>query len=467
MLDFHDLGRYRENNRIEAKKAQGGLPHSIWETYSAFANTVGGVILLGVVEKPPKKTLQPVPLPDPQRLVDEFWALLNDPAVVSVNILRRQDVQILEVGGLPIVAIEVPRATRRERPVYIGRDPMSGTYQRSGEGDYHCTPQQVRAMLAARGGPSRDSLLVNQFGPNAFCWDTVARYRRQMDAVRPGHRWKDLDHLAFLCQIGAAGYDKNRHAHPTAAGLLMFGKSLQIRMIFPHYDLEYREPDPGAPSVRRISTWMPGWSGNLFDFYLLVSARLKEAELPGGAPVQSALRQAVTNALVHADYGASQRLLVLRRSESILISNPGCLRVAGREAIAPGVSSPRNENLMEMFRLVEAAHARGSGLPDIHRVWKQQGWREPVLQEFLSPDSTLLTLRFPRLGAKNPPRESAQARQAILDYLRDQVQARPTKIARALQLPRPQVDAMLCRLMEDDLVTSRGVGRGRVYRLKG
>ena len=88
MIDLNKLEKYRENNRIEAKKAIGGLPHSIWETYSAFANTLGGLILLGV-EELEDKALHPIELPFPEELVDEFWSLINSEAKVSRNILTK------------------------------------------------------------------------------------------------------------------------------------------------------------------------------------------------------------------------------------------------------------------------------------------------------------------------------------------------------------------------------------------
>ena len=126
VLDWSHLGKYRENNRLEAKRAQGGLPHSIWETYSAFANTFGGILLLGVTEGP-DKTFSTVPLPDPDQLAADFWNTLSAPGTVNVNILSHHDVQVVESGGNRIVVIQIPRADRHDRPVYMGRDPFTGT----------------------------------------------------------------------------------------------------------------------------------------------------------------------------------------------------------------------------------------------------------------------------------------------------------------------------------------------------
>lgn len=148
MIDFNKIEKYKENNRIEAKKALGGLPHSIWETYSAFANTLGGIILLGV-EEYRDKSFHPVDLPDPEGLISEFWNIVNNTARVSANILSPNDVTVEEIDGKSIVAIRVPRARRGDMPVYIEGNPFLGSYRRNGEGDYKCTKDEVEKMMAA------------------------------------------------------------------------------------------------------------------------------------------------------------------------------------------------------------------------------------------------------------------------------------------------------------------------------
>lgn len=134
MIDFDRLEEYKENNRIEAKKALGGLPHSIWETYSAFANTLGGIILLGV-EEYPDKSLHAVDLPDPERLIREFLEIVNNSRKVSANILTDEDLYVQEVDGNNIIVINVPPAREEHWPVYLDGNPAN-SYYRNGEGDY-------------------------------------------------------------------------------------------------------------------------------------------------------------------------------------------------------------------------------------------------------------------------------------------------------------------------------------------
>ena len=147
---WSELGRFQENGHVEAKQALGGLPESLWESYSAFANADGGVILLGVAERA-DKSLEALELLDPQWLIDDFWAILNDPAQVSVNLLKADDVQVVRDEGKCIIAIFVPKAEASQKPVYVGGDPWRGTYRREGEADKSCSREEIEAMFAARG----------------------------------------------------------------------------------------------------------------------------------------------------------------------------------------------------------------------------------------------------------------------------------------------------------------------------
>ena len=146
MIDIMHLEKYKETNRIEAKKAIGGLPDSLWETYSAFANTLGGVILLGV-EELSDRTLRPVGLPDPEWLISDFWEIISDTRKVSRNILTHDDVQIKRIDGKHIIVVTVPKIRKGEEPIYIGGSIYTGTYKRSGDGDDNCSVEEVAEIL--------------------------------------------------------------------------------------------------------------------------------------------------------------------------------------------------------------------------------------------------------------------------------------------------------------------------------
>ncbi len=67
--------------------------------------------------------------------------------------------------GLEFIVIEVPRADRRDKPVYIGH---KGSFERSPEGDYHCSKEEVKAMLRDQSDTSSDSLVLDKLWLNSL-----------------------------------------------------------------------------------------------------------------------------------------------------------------------------------------------------------------------------------------------------------------------------------------------------------
>ncbi|MGN1019750.1 MAG: RNA-binding domain-containing protein [Aristaeellaceae bacterium] len=488
MLDYSRIEQYRENNRIEAKKAAGGLPHSIWETYSAFANTLGGVILLGV-EELPDHSLRPIHLPRAEQLVEEFWRAVNDPKKASVNILTDKSVVIHEQDGCRFISITVPRAQRYDKPVYVEGNPLTGTYRRNGEGDYRCKPEAVQAMLRDAAAKSQDMTVLETLPLPALDADSIRRYRLRMQTHRPGHVWETLEDADFLYRVGAAGRGEDGRLHPTAAGLLMLGHEEEIVRAFPSYFLDYQERmEDDDRWTDRLTSSSGGWSGNLLDFYFRVCSRLQQGiRVPSRAdsggrmddtPVHTALREALANCLINADYHGVRGLVIVRRRDSVTLSNPGSFRIALEDAKSGGLSDPRNTALMRMFNLINVGTHTGSGIPGILSVWKRQGWAEPVLTEELSPERITLTLPMhggesavdhsggPKAGIRPDGRIAAQHKACIIDYLTDHVTATSAELAELLGLKQPRVRELLAELQQADVVVAQGANRSRTYRLK-
>lgn len=487
--------RLAEDFDLEAKKAEGQhglgeLPRNFWSTYSAMANTSGGVILLGVEENP-RGHFQVNGIRDTPKVVKALWDGLNNRQIVNVNLLRNEHVQVIPTDGGAVIRIDVLRATREQRPVHVGPNPLTGTYRRNYEGDYRCDEETVRRMLAERIEDSRDSRLLEGFSLADLDAETIKVYRVQFRTRKPDHPWNDLETPEFLRSLGAWSIDRSTGKEGlTIAGLLMFGRLRPILDALPHYVVDYQERPTPATEPRWVDrlTTDGAWSGNLYDFYrqvinrlyrdLKVPFRLAREERIDDTPVHEALREALTNTLIHADYSGRVAVLVVKRPDLLGFRNPGGLRVPLRDAIRGGVSDCRNRNLQKMFQLVGLGEQAGSGLPKIFRNWSQQHWRPPELQERTNPEQTLLTLRMISLLPEDTIREldgrfgqrfrrlpevkrlalATAALEGVLthDRLSGITAAHPHDLSRALR-----------ELVQDGFLDSDGTGRGTFYFLHG
>ena len=129
------------------------------------------------------------------------------------------------------------------------------------------------------------------------------------------------------------------------------------------------------------------------------------------------MREALANALIHADYYDRRGLVIQKWPDKIRIANPGAFRINVQEALVGGVSDPRNESLIKMFNLINVGERAGSGLPSIRSVWQKQGWQVPEIVEAFNPDRTTLTLPLSaaKMAAKKWRQKMAIKKAALLN----------------------------------------------------
>lgn len=492
---LEDLEELDETIDIECKAAQGRdgsgeLPSSIWETYSAMANTVGGEIFLGIEETKDHR-FAVMGIKKPGKVLKAFWDGIRSKKTVNADIMAPNGVETKEIDGTTIIQITVPRADRHRRPVHIGENPMTGTFIRRHEGDYKADEETVKRMMAEAVEDSRDDRVLADFGLGDLDPESLSAYRNRFAAQKPESPWIDLPIQEFLQRIGAFRKDRVTGKEGlTIAGLLMFSRYETITEVFPHYLVDYQERPEPKRELRWIDRVVPDgtWSGNLFDFYqktikkltsdLKIPFALNGATRIDDTPVHAALRESLTNALIHADFTGRVSILVVKRPDMFGFRNPGLMRISVEQAYQGGISDCRNHRLQDMFRYIGLGDHAGSGIPGILKSWKSQQWRTPLLYEDREHEQTLLELRTSSLF----PEESIRALIALFGQRFEDLPELSRMILataetegvvthgrlKALTTEHPKdITAELTRLVRDGFLEKHGETRASEYVIPG
>jgi ATP-dependent DNA helicase RecG len=484
-----------ENDDYEFKDNRRGVGESILTTVSAFANTLGGVIICGVLSKDGDETHEPVGLPTAKKHKDDLWNTLNNKQSISYPSISSGDIWVSPVNGKDLVCVRVKPADRRHRPVYIGKNPLTGTYKRGGTGDHRCSEDEVQQMLRDKTTDPQDAIVFGRTTFDEVDPATFAAYRSVLAAKHPGHADLRSDKIDFLRIIG--GWRDEPERGLTLAGVLMFGRSAVLRTLVPKLFLDYCEQTSQRPGDRyqdRFTSFDGGWEANLFNFYYRsypkLTAGLKtpfalseDAMRSERTPFHEGVREALVNTIVHADYRSGGTVRVGRERDSFVFENSGRFLTPLERILAAGpkgqrLSDVRNHSLLLMFYMLGLSEGRGFGCPAIFRTWAE-GKRHPpeIVQDI---ERNIVTVTLPLLSLISPEAETVVMRTVGAEYallpeidkdillLASQCDVVTNEsLQRGRQEHARDIGARLKALSERGWLKSAGAGRGTTYSFVG
>lgn len=461
------LLRCTEGTAVEYKTAKGGFPESFWETFSAFANTDGGVILLGVKEDKNKRpVVDGLTEQETIGLKKKFWDMAHDPQKVSDPLLEDKDAYVLDLEGEGwVLACDVPRAAYERRPVFLNGRPYGNTYKRRHEGDYHCTDEEVRQMFADANlkHGSADARILRGFTMDDIDLGTLHKYRKAYDNRHENHPWPDLTDMEFLKKVEAWRKDRATGEEGfTVAGIMMFGKTQSVTdqecmsWFFPDYREHLTETEGERWSDRLYPDGT--WEVNVYQYFTLVFQKLSKL-LPKPfrlaedgvtrleySPAHTAVREALANALIHAQHNSMGNVVVDSWTDRIVMSNPGSMLVSVDEFYEGQHSVCRNPLLQKMFVFIGVGEKAGSGADVIVKGWEDQKWTKPVIEEHSDPERVEIEMRMVKEGEQVAGQAAGQVAGQVTGQVAGQVKETVRRLVLVLgkqTLPRKHIMELL------------------------
>lgn len=398
---------------IEAKTCDGGLPRDVWESVSAFANTGGGTILLGVDER---HGFHPASGFDLEKVRDQFVSGIGDGGRDNTLLANppRYSMQRLEFEGTQLLAIEVLQNDVLNKPCFIlRRGIQGGSYKRVDDKDIQLSPTEVYELQNALVPSGADARLVTDATMGDLDEDGLALGLARVRSSR-ARALRGTDSLDQECRrLGIAD-----EGHPSLAGLLCFG--VYPQQFFRSFVVDVavhagtRKAMPGLPRfldrevcegtvLECVEDAVTAVVRNLRTrSYVEGTGRYDVLEIP-----EEVIREAIANAVVHREYGeffCGQPVSVDVFSDRIVVTSPGGLW-GGKtlDSLGDGVTRCRNDLLMKLLRMTSVggdgpfiAEGQGSGIPMMREEMRAAGLPEP---EF-STDIDLFRVTLWRPGGR-------------------------------------------------------------------
>lgn len=403
MDDIKEIINSCENYEIEFKKCGGDkLPKSFWDTYSSFANTSGGVVILGYDED--TKTITGVKNPD--KLIDDLFSMVNDKQKTNRNLLTNDHVKIYNINEKYLIKITIHEASYNQKPVFLKGD-IENTYLRRNSIDTRATLDDFRVLFSSS-REETDGELIKNFDILDFNIESIEDYRKELISKTEISYYNDMTHEEFLKSIGAFKRDRNgdNKYKPTKGALLLFGKYNSIIDIFPSFQLDYFEKSNSNNRWDdRVSTGDMSHPdiNNIYDFYKIVTKKLYNSSkdtffldattkerLPFKKDLEESVREALINSLMHALYDSDFPIKITVFPDYYEFENPGQMRVTLEEFISGKTSRIRNHVIANLFRKVGISEKAASGGLKIFNTAQKYKLKYPEL--ITTTDKTIVRI---------------------------------------------------------------------------
>lgn len=465
-----------ENHRLEFKKSKSGLSKDIWETYSSFANTDGGLIVLGVEElKMGIHKYKIVGVDNPEKNIRDFWNCVHDNLKVSVNLLDNNDVLKMKVGNHYIIQIRVPKAPYERRPVYISNN-KTKTYVRTDDGDRIANDTQFKYLIVDSQNDI-DSELLSNYGIEDLNEETIKEYRLLLHKNTNDQRYLEYTDQDLLRSIGVMKKDRQTEGAPyklTVGGLLFFGKYNSITDRFKKFQLDYFKKRSSLDTdwIDRVSSGDMNYPEmNLFSFYSIVLKKLElsipdkyrqDGDMTRGSyksDLLLALKEALVNTLMHAYFDSDRVIKITDFDDYIDFYNPGEMKVSKEEFIHGSYSVTRNSIISTLFRRVGIAEKGGSGGPRIFDAATKNHLRYPDINS--SFDST--EIRIWKIDMLESLRGLNEVEKAVVSHVMDKGSFKIKDIVENTDYTDYKVRVTVAKLVEKEILFERGNGKSRTY----